>query len=317
MQDKIKKAVARIAQRQLGLISFEQVIEAGGTEHFVRSRLDSGDWRKIYRGWFKVGLGPPTDEQRMLAAQLIAGPDAALSHFTAAKLLGLKVPHSPHIHVTVPRKRRGGVLDGDTKVHRVHGFGKHLTTLRLPYRVTNIGQTIDDLSSKLDARWLAAVVDSALVQRRAHLNPIISTFLGKPPERPETRRLGEILRKRVGMNAIPQSVLESMAFELGKRLPVPVVLQHPIKLPTGRIIHVDFAFPDHKLSLEFDGYADHSDAWSFKNDRRRDRGAFIAEGWTTLRFTWDEVNGCPDYTLKEISDALSQAEAMRRARSSA
>jgi very-short-patch-repair endonuclease len=228
-----------------------------------------------------------------------------------------KQADSPHIHVTIPGKRRGGKLDNDTKVHRVEGFGKQLTTLRLPYRVTTVAQTVADCSGGLDARWIGAMVDSALVQRRAYLNPIISTFLGQPPERPGMSRLGEVLRRRVGMDVLPQSVLESMALELIKRLPVTLALQHPIVLPNGKTIHVDFAFPDHKLALEFDGYENHADEWAFRNDRSRDVDSFIADGWNTLRFTWNDVNHCPDYTLKRISDALAQAEAIRRARSSA
>jgi hypothetical protein len=300
----VKQRIARLSQRQLGLISMRQLIALGCPEGVVRRNLRDGVWVRIQRGAFKTSPGKLSREQQELAAFLLAGEGAVLSHFSAARKLGLAVPTFEDVHVTVPYERRGGRLEG-TKIHRVKKFAKVLTTRRGDFRVTTIAQTIIDLAGVLDAHWLAVVLDSALVQRRAHLKSIIHLFLCQPPERPGMLRLGELLRERVGMVEFPESPLESLAFELSQKLNAKPVLQHPVVLPSGRTIHIDFAFPEHKLAVETDGKQDHLNDWAFHTDRHRDVD-LAALGWVPIRFTWKDIHNNPNYFVTRVNQALAQ-----------
>ncbi|MGH2952804.1 MAG: type IV toxin-antitoxin system AbiEi family antitoxin domain-containing protein [Solirubrobacterales bacterium] len=106
--------VARIASRQHGVVSYEQLIAAGLTPSGVARRVRAGRLHRIHRGVYAVGHRGLSNEGRWMAAVLACGPDAALSHRSAAELLGLLRPReNAWVHVTIPgtagRKRRRGI----------------------------------------------------------------------------------------------------------------------------------------------------------------------------------------------------------------
>jgi hypothetical protein len=51
---------------------------------------------------------------------------------------------------------------------------------------------------------------------------------------------------------------------------------------------VDFRWPDHRLTVELDGYRFHNSHHSWKQDRRREREAY-ARGDEFRRYTYDDV----------------------------
>ncbi len=52
----------------------------------------------------------------------------------------------------------------------------------------------------------------------------------------------------------------------------------------GERFRLDFAYPDQKIAIEYDGWEWHSSRSAFDRDRRRDRMLQLA-GWTVLRIT--------------------------------
>jgi very-short-patch-repair endonuclease len=67
---------------------------------------------------------------------------------------------------------------------------------------------------------------------------------------------------------------------------------------------LDFAFPDHWVAVEVDGWAWHKDARAFQNDRQRQNSLVLA-GWTVLRFTWRDLTERPGTVVAEIRAALT------------
>lgn len=67
---------------------------------------------------------------------------------------------------------------------------------------------------------------------------------------------------------------------------------------------VDLAFPAHRIAIEIDGWAWHSDAERFRRDRQR-QNALVLAGWTVLRFTWHDLNNRPAAVVDEIRRALA------------
>jgi len=93
-----------------------------------------------------------------------------------------------------------------------------------------------------------------------------------------------------------ESVLRWLLHEAG--MPEPT-LQHVVTDAGGRFIgRVDFAWPERKVIVEFDGDV-HRDRDVFVNDVRR-QNALIAAGWTVLRFTSADVLGRPDEVLVAV-----------------
>src|SRR5262249_44339640 len=77
-----------------------------------------------------------------------------------------------------------------------------------------------------------------------------------------------------------EELLLSICDEYG--LPRPLV-NHPI----GKYI-ADFAWPDHNLIAETDGYETHGTRQAFEHDRQRDRDLLI-DHWRTTRITYRQA----------------------------
>jgi Protein of unknown function (DUF559) len=70
----------------------------------------------------------------------------------------------------------------------------------------------------------------------------------------------------------------------------------------GRSLHVDLAWPEVRLAVEFDGAAYHSG----RDDRQRDlrrAAAPAAAGWLVLRFSYADVTQRPARCVAQIADA--------------
>jgi very-short-patch-repair endonuclease len=99
-----------------------------------------------------------------------------------------------------------------------------------------------------------------------------------------------------------ESVLRWVLHEAG--LPAPV-LQYVIRSAAGEFLgRADFAWPDRKVLVEFDGDV-HRERDVFVRDARR-QNALVAAGWTVLRFTSADVLGRPEEVIAQIRRALGE-----------
>lgn len=80
------EAVARLAARQQGCFSRAQVLAAGMTDRMILRRIAAGRWVSVAAGVYRLAGVPVTWRQRALAACLVAGPGAVVSHRSAGVL---------------------------------------------------------------------------------------------------------------------------------------------------------------------------------------------------------------------------------------
>jgi hypothetical protein len=120
MRDQPAKAdqvVARIAGRQHGVVSVEQLRRAGLDKRAISRRVRTARLHPVHRGVYAVGHSRLTFDGRCMAAALALGDGAAVSHRSAAALWGMLPTHEGSIEITVPgdggREKRKGI-----KVHR-------------------------------------------------------------------------------------------------------------------------------------------------------------------------------------------------------
>ncbi len=106
-----------LAAFQHGVLSRAQALEAGISPGTVDWRLRGGHWRRLQRGVYATFTGQPDREAALWATLRRAGPDAVLSHWTAAELSKLTSTQSALIHVTVPRHQHVRPIPGVT-IHR-------------------------------------------------------------------------------------------------------------------------------------------------------------------------------------------------------
>ena len=96
---------------QGGAIGRRQRAYSGIAPDTMRSKLRSGKWQRLQRGVYASFSGQPARETMLWAALLRAGPDATLSHQTAAERHGLIDEPSAVITITVPTLRASGAAE--------------------------------------------------------------------------------------------------------------------------------------------------------------------------------------------------------------
>ncbi|HEX5293224.1 MAG TPA: hypothetical protein VFX25_30495 [Streptosporangiaceae bacterium] len=111
-----------LLELQSGVVSRGQVLGHGLDDDMIENRLRSRRWRPVHWGVYATFSGRLSREAVLWAAVLRAGPGAALSHQTAAELLGLTGDRSDVIHLTVPLGRHPAPIRGAV-IHRSGRIG--------------------------------------------------------------------------------------------------------------------------------------------------------------------------------------------------
>jgi hypothetical protein len=91
---------------QASAIARRQGPDVGVDPETMRTRVRSGRWQRLQRGVYATFSGDPARETVLWAALLRAGPDAVLSHQTAAERHGLTDEPASIITITVPASKR-------------------------------------------------------------------------------------------------------------------------------------------------------------------------------------------------------------------
>jgi hypothetical protein len=137
-----------------------QALATGQSPRAIARRLGSGRWAVAMPAVYAIASTHDSWGRRALAVQLWAGVDAALSHLTAAALLGLRIRRSVRIDITTPRRIEArGVL-----VHRSALDPGDMQQLG-PFTVTGTFRTLVDLAGVVDEGPLEECLEDALFRR--------------------------------------------------------------------------------------------------------------------------------------------------------
>jgi very-short-patch-repair endonuclease/predicted transcriptional regulator of viral defense system len=288
--------IARLADRQHGVVAWFQLKAAGITRGAVDFRLARGRLHIVHRGVYAVGHQVLTQEGRRMAAVLAHGPSAALSHRSAAEHWGMLPPsYSEVVHVTVPgrstRKTRSGIA-----LHRVPAVE---AAVHDGIPITTVSWTLLDLASAADSRLLDRAIEGAEKARLLNLDDL-ERFLELG--RPGVRTLREALADYD--DAPTRSELERRFLELcaDHGLPRPLVNQWIL----GRF-EVDFLWPAERLVVETDGMAWHASTAAVERDHRRDAELRLA-GYEVQRFTWRMVTTEGETVARLIRKLLAERQ---------
>jgi predicted transcriptional regulator of viral defense system len=287
-----------IVDFQAGVVSRTQALRIGVSADAVRSRLRAGHWQRLQRGVYATFTGEPGWEARLWAALRRAGPDAVLSHHTAAELARITDQRSSAIHVTVPRQQHLTPIPG-VVLHRSGRIelARHIGTL--PPR-TGIEETTLDLtqcSPTLDdaLAWLARACGAQLTTA-----PLLRVAMDSRV-RVRWRRELALALDDIGDGA--HSILELRYIrrvERPHRLPR---AQRQARAVSGGLTRYrDALYADFGVVVETDGRVAHplEERW---RDHHRDNAA-IADGLVTLRYSWTDVTQRPCLVAAEVAEAL-------------
>jgi very-short-patch-repair endonuclease len=290
----VDEELARIASTAHGVVTASQLLSAGVTRREIEVRLRKGVLIRVHRGVYRVGHLAPSVEATYLAAVLAAGEGALLCGRAAAHLLGLVKGRAPGPEVIARTQRR---IEGvTTHRSRAAGDGRDATIVRtIP--VTTVPRTLVDISSELSLDALARACHEAGVRYGATPNSV-EAVLAQRPGSPGAKKLRRVIHGDVHVTL---SKLEAhfLALLRGENLPLPRTNK-----PAGTR-RVDCRWPEHRLTVELDGYQFHNSRHSWEQDRRREREA-RARGDYFRRYTYGDVFEHPRPMLAELGERLTQ-----------
>ncbi len=272
------------AERQSGVISTAQLVAIGFTRDEIALMVQRGQLIRISHGVYAVGHARLTLRGRLCAALLVAGPDAFLSHRTAAAWRGLReFPSS--IELTV--------LVGHTPFRREQ-LHLHRTMIPIDRTQANLRDGL------LTATVPRIIIDLARTERPGELQRLIreairtgqfdlaalNTALDVHPRRPGVGLARAALRRYLPGSEDRKSWLETQFQRHVLRDPR---LPEPLYNQTLAGYEIDVTWVRQRVALELDGRPYHAAVEDFDRDRAKDR-ALTRQEWRPIRvsdFEWE------------------------------
>lgn len=272
------------------MVARRQLLALGFSSRAIARRLGNGRLHRLHNGVYAVGRPTVGRHGRWTAAGLACGPEAWLSHGSAAALWRVEAEGViVEVSVISPRAPR---VPG-VRVHRRSAGAPAERSFERRIPVTGPVQTLIDLATRLDRRRLEAAVNAA--DRRDLVDPeSLRAALADHGGRPGVRVLRELLDRRTFV--LTDSELERHFLPIARRAGLP----RPV---TGRVVSgfkVNFLWPELGLVVETDGLRYHRTPAQQARDRLRDQ-AHTAGGLTALRFTDAQVRFEPRYVAELLA----------------
>jgi hypothetical protein len=256
--------LANLSARQYGIVDLADLVRLGVPRFTAALWARTGRLHRLHVGVYSVV--PPALlplEGRWLAAVRACGPDALLSHGSAAELRWMadRTSRGP-LHVTVPdrsRRRRPGIV-----VHRPVALASCDATVHAGIPVTAPARTVWDLAATEPPRITRRAFERAqgygLIDR-ARLEKLLKT-------NPSHRGSG-LIRALLTERHLPLSEVRSWLEQLALHL----CSEHGLPLPAVNVpllgYEVDLLWERQRLVLEADG-GDHLTPRQRDLDNRRD-----------------------------------------------
>jgi very-short-patch-repair endonuclease len=284
----VQRDIWGLFRAQHGVVSREQLLAYGFTSHGIVHRLEKGRLHRVTPGVYAVGRPELTQHGRWMAAVLSCGPDAVLSHSSAAALWGIRPARGAGTEITVPAgrtPRRPGLT-----VHRRAAF-ESTECHGIP--VTTAACTLVDLSARLPRNEIEALVNEATLRKLTDPEALGAEIAGLSP-RPGLTKLRTTL-DRLAIT-LTRSELERSFFRIVRAagLPLPESNTHM----NG--FEVDFLWREQKVVVEADSLTFHRTPAQQTRDRRRDHAHAIA-GFLPLRFTHSQITYEPGYVRETLA----------------
>jgi putative AbiEi antitoxin of type IV toxin-antitoxin system/transcriptional regulator with AbiEi antitoxin domain of type IV toxin-antitoxin system/uncharacterized protein DUF559 len=287
--------LASLARRQRGYLTRQQLLDLGLGSEAIRYRVKAGRLIAVHTGVYAVGHVPISPPDRAYAAVLACGPDAVLSHGSAASLWGVDKRWRTPFEVTVPSaRRRSGI--------RIHRNSLHRRDIRRHdgIRVTSPARTVLDISPRLRDKALVRAVNDLRIAR--YLQP---QDLQELVDRTPTHQGAPRIRNLIDPKRSPtRSELEDAFQDLTTRFGLPPALIN------ARVAgyEVDVLFPEEKVIVELDGYEFHATREAFETDRERD-ATMLEHGHQTVRITWDRMTNRREREAARLNRILAARRA--------
>jgi very-short-patch-repair endonuclease len=297
-----ERAIGALADSQYGVVTRSQLKQMGFTEAAIARRIAGGRLHQVRRGIYAPGRRVLSRQGRWMAAVLASGPDAVLSHWSAAALWMIRPNSRSLIDVTTPHKSR--TWDGIRRHHKPLLADEVAVKKGIP--VTGPCRTAFDLAATepLDVvENLIREMEFLRLSDRLSLSDLIRRY----PGRRGVRRL------RVALERLEEDPAGRRRSPLEERFS-PFLRRHRLPLPRyndwisvgdGKRYQVDCHWPDLRLIVELDGWEAHGSKSAFHDDRARDRRLEVA-GYSVTHITWSHLDVEPAAVAADLRALLTQ-----------
>ena len=288
----------RLFEEQRGVATSSQILQYL-TRRGFEAELKTGNLERIWQGIYC--RGEPTDQLRLNGLDLCCGSAVPVCLGTAAALHGFDTEQPADFHVLSPPGSRLRSADG-LVVHRRDGAP-----------LVTIGER-----PATSPAWTAIEVARSLRRPRA-LATLDAALRSRSCARPELWRAAVDQAGRRGIVAVrdlialadglAESPMESEArlAMIDGGLPIPT-LQFELIDGNGELRRLDFAWPEERVAVEYDGFDWHSDADAMRRDRRR-HAALLDVGWIVVAIVFEDVRYRSWDFVTQIDAQLRRARA--------
>jgi hypothetical protein len=263
------------------------------------SELKSGSLERIWQGIYC--RGEPDDMLRLRGLDLSCGTKVATCLGTAAAMHGFDTEEPRDLHVLSPPGCRLRSADG-LVVHRRDGAPLVMVDGR---RVTSPAWTAVEVARSLRRPRALATLDAALRSGTCSRADIWRAAIE------QAGRRGIVAVRNLIALADPrsESPMESEArlAMIDGGLPTPE-LQYEVVDGNGELRRLDFAWPDQRVAVEYDGMDWHSGPEAMKRDRRR-QAALADIDWVVTGIVFEDVRYRPWEFVGRTGALLRRAQA--------
>jgi very-short-patch-repair endonuclease len=265
---------AALAERQGGPVARWQLTAMGYGRGAIAHGTASGRLHRIYPQVYALGHAAVGWKGRLMAAVLACGPEAVLSHRSAAAWWAILPSARAVVDVSAPGR------------HRLRGIEAH--RMRLDPRdrtehedipITTVARTLLDLAEVAPTPRLAKAVENAERMKLFDLGAV-QDVLERSPGRHGHKQLRSLLSNYT-QAPMTRSELEEAFWEF--------LTEHKLPRPEGNalaagIYEVDFLWQEPRVIAELDSWEFHRTREAFERDRERDIELHLA-GYTVIRVT--------------------------------
>jgi hypothetical protein len=295
--DSLGSALAGLAERQHGVVSIRQLeTKLGFSRWTVQREVTAGRLHRLYRGVYAVGHRSISTQGRCLAAVLACGPEALLSHRSAAWLWGIWRYGPTPLHVTGPQPRKPHL---PIHIHRSAILTEADRAIEENIPVTALSRTLLDCATEFRLSQLQWMLERSEELRLFDLGPV-EDLLERSGRHKGRRRL----RRAIGLYApapFTRSGFETLFFE--------AVLAAGLPQPATNFVEggfeLDVYWPELRFAVELDTYGTHGTQAAFERDHLRDEDLLLA-GIELTRVTDVRFHREPEAVLERVATLLAR-----------
>ncbi len=273
------------------------------TAEAIRWQRTTGRWIPTLSSVYRAADAPETPNQRLVIASLWGGPDAVLSHTSAAALWDLDLPRGEPAKIHVLRRYGQSARNTDLVAHRTRRLDEIDRAVRKGVPVTSVERTLVDLAAVLDEAALEAALESAL---RQHLtfNERLWRRVEKLWGHPRLHVLRHLLHIR--QDAPAESVLEVQVERFLREYSIEGFIRQYEVWDGERWRRLDWARPDVRVALEAESWKHHSGRIDWSRGHTRNR-RLVARGWRFIPITRACLDEEPAETARDILKSCDEA----------